>query len=214
MSYATGTHEHAFPEHKKAGFTWGLEAGRNLEDVWQNDQSPVVPTETLQGFYAPTPRLKLALGVIGTGVGGQAKVVMGARPHWASAVVGRLGWVNGDDRDPWSNVRTWKANGLVAELDAVLSVGTDHPAHPTKRDILFAASMGPKLIYTYLAYERLASGDGWRRSVVDYGAFVGVALERWFFRFTAEISVLRVDRPSHDSHELRPFGGGRLHFSW
>jgi len=214
MSYATGVHEDAFPEHKKGGVIWGMEAGRNDEDVWKTDKSPVVPTEILQGSWAPIPRLKVSVGMIGTGVGAQVKGVVGSQEHWAGAVVGKAGWIGGDDDDPFTHTRTWEANGTVAELDGVLSVGTHRPARPTKKDILFAASFGPKAIYTWIDYKQLDGSDAWQRSVVDYGVFVGLSLERWFFKGTAEIAVLRVDRPSHGTRELRPFGGLRLHFSW
>lgn len=215
MSATTSHQEHAFPEHKRWSIGWGMEAGRNYRDVWESsDESPVIPAEPLDFNFAPNPNFKLGLGMIGTGLGLNGKAVLGQQGNWAGAIAGTFGFVSGDDTDPWDNVPTWKAFGWFLQTSAILSLGTPRPPSPGRKDIMSALSVGPKLVLCDLSYENLNTDYTWDGLVVDYGAFVGLSLERWFFRITGELSVLRVDRPARHTRAVRPFGGVQLHFSW
>jgi len=215
ISGVTSHHENAFPEHKTWSIGWGMEAGRNYQDAWrEEDESPVIPAEPFDVSYAPNPRLKLGIGMVGTGIGAHGKAVIGDQGNWASAIAGTLGFISGDDTDPWDNVPTWKASGPFATASAILSMSTPRPANPGRKDIMATVSVGPKIVLCDLSYENLNSGDTWHGLVVDYGAFIGAGIERWFFRLSLELSLLRVDRPARGTREVRPFGGGQLHFSW
>jgi hypothetical protein len=209
-------HEDALPEHKRASVGVGLaEAARSYQDAWRGDGDLVVgPMSSLSGSYAPVPEVKLGLAMDGTGLGATGKVVLTHADRWAAAVVETAGFVAGDNTDPFTNVRTWKASGLHTNTSAVLSFGNRRPVHPGRKDILFSVSGGPRAMITWLHYQRTDGTDQWRGTVVDYGLFVGTSFERWFFRTTAELVVLSVDRPTAGTREVHALGGLKLHFSW
>jgi len=209
-------HEDAFPEHKRGSIGVGTgEAARSYEDAWRGDGDLVIgPLSTLSGSYAPIPEVKVGVVMNGTGVGATGKVVLTHADQWAAALVETIGFVAGDDNDPFTDTHTWEASGLHTNTSAVLSFGNHRPPHPGRKDILATVSGGPRAMITRLHYQRVDGSNQWRGTVVDYGLFVGASLERWFFRGTAELVLLSVDRPAAGTRELRPFGGVKLHFSW
>lgn len=216
---ATTSHfEHAFPERRQWGINWGLgEAARRYDDAWGDEGELVVgPLASVGVSYSPRPNLKFGVESIGSGFAGKAKVVVGEASPWAGAVVGRFGFLAGDDSDPWDNTVTWKASGAYADGSMVLSWGTPRPA-PGESDrgkILFTASGGPRASLAVLSYHNLNSGRTWDGNVVDVGGFACLTLERAWFRGSAEISVMSLDRPTAGRRTLRPLGGLQLAFSW